>query len=381
MSELTNQRFLFPEKAVVGYLNGASRSPQLKSVAAAAKHALWWREEHSGMPIPAFFSTVKTIKEEFAKLINCPEPERVAMIPAASYGVATAAKNVPLSKGQNVIVVEDQFPSNYYSWAVKCQEAGAELRVVARPEAGATDRWSDRVLAAVDQHTAAVAIANIHWADGAVFDLKAIRIRTDEVDAWLVIDGTQSLGAYPFDVQDIRPDVLCTGGYKWLMGPYGCGYAYYGERMDNGSPIEENWINRAGSEDFRNLVNYRDDYRPLAGRYSVGEHSNFLMGPMQMTALQQVNAWGPENIQTYCAGLWSGIEPLLEKAGIQLPAERAHHLIGLRLPGSIDAIRLAAEFERRGLFVSYRGDAVRVSPNCYNTPEELAELAAAILKA
>ena len=102
---------------------------------------------------------------------------------------------------------------------------------------------------------------------------------------------------------------------------------------------------------------------------------------MQMTALQQVNAWGPENIQTYSAGLWSGIEPLLEKAGIQLPAERAHHLIGLRLPESIDAVRLAAEFEQRGLFVSYRGDAVRVSPNCYNTPEELAELAAAILKA
>ena len=81
------------------------------------------------------------------------------------------------------------------------------------------------------------------------------------------------------------------------MGPYGCGYAYYGERMDNGTPLEENWINRAGSEDFRNLVNYQENYRPFANRYSVGEHSNFIMTPMQVAGLQQVNAWGQENIQ------------------------------------------------------------------------------------
>ncbi len=332
------------------------------------------------MPIPAFFSTVKSVKQEFAKLINCPEPDRIAMIPAASYSVATAAKNLPLSKGQNIIVVEDQFPSNYYSWAVKCREVGAELRVVARPKAEDEDSWSNRVLAAIDQHTAAVAIAQVHWADGSLFGLKAIRKRTNEVDAWLIIDGTQSLGAFPFDVQEIRPDVLCAGGYKWLMGPYGCGYAYYGERMDNGAPLEENWINRAGSEDFRNLVNYREDYRPLAGRFSVGEHSNFLMGPMQEAGLQQVNAWGASNIQAYCAGLWSAVEPLLNKAGIQLPEERAQHLVGLKLPNHIDTKKLTEEINRRGLSVSYRGDSMRVSPNCYNTMEEMAELAGALLQ-
>jgi len=378
MTLFPSQRNLFPEKAVAGYLNGASRSPQLKSVAAAARHALWWREEHAGMPIPAFFSTVRDVKAEFAKLINCPEPERVAMIPAASYGIATAAKNLPLARGQNIIVVQDQFPSNYYAWAERCKATGAELRVIMRPEAGAKGSWTDHVLEAVDAQTAAVAIAPVHWADGTPFDLRAIRERTTDVDAWLIVDGTQSLGALPFDVAEIRPDALIAGGYKWLMGPYGCGYAYYGERMDNGSPLEENWINRAGSEDFRNLVNYRDDYRPLAGRYSVGEHSNFLMGPMQLVALQQVNAWEPANVQRYTAGLWAGVEGMLAELGVHLPAERAHHLVGLRLPAHIDGDRLAKEIERRGLMLSFRGDAMRVSPNVYNTPEEMAELVGAM---
>ena len=379
MSKLSNQRLLFPEKAVAGYLNGASRAPQLKSVAAAARHALWWREEHAGMPIPAFFDDVRAVRTEFARLVNCQNYHRIAVMPSTSYGIATAAKNLPLTQGQNIIVVEDQFPSNYYAWAKKCGETGAELRVVARPEAGSTDSWSGRVLAAIDHKTAAVAIAGVHWADGTVYDLSAIRTRTNEVDAWLIVDATQSVGALPTDIEALRPDALCAGGYKWLMGPYGCGYAYFGERMDDGSPIEENWINRAGSEDLRNLVNYRDDYRSLAGRYSVGQQSNFMMMPMQLAGLQQVNAWTPEAIQEYCAGLWSAVEPLLSKAGVQLPEERAHHLIGLRLPKHIDATRLAEQIDRRGLLVSYRGDSMRVSPNCYNTVEEMAELAGAVL--
>jgi len=378
MKTFPNQRHLFPEKAVAGYLNGASRAPQLKSVAAAARHAIRWREEQAGMPIPVFFSTPKDIKAEFAQLVNCPEPERIAMIPAASYGIATVAKNISLSARQNIIVVQDQFPSNYYSWAEKCKAAGAELRVVMRPEAGVVGSWSDHVLEAIDANTAAVAIAHIHWADGTLYDLAAIRQRTDEVDAWLVIDGTQSLGAVPFDVQNIRPDALVAGGYKWLMGPYGCGYAYYGERMDNGSPLEENWINRAGSEDFRQLVNYRDDYRALAGRYSVGEHSNFLMGPMQLVGLQQVNAWEPANVQAYTASLWATVEDQLRELGVTVPTDRAHHLVGLRLPAHASADRLAAALDRRGLMVSYRGDSVRVSPNVYNTQEEMAELLGAV---
>ncbi len=375
---LSCQRHLFPEKAVAGYLNGASRAPQLHAVAEAGRNAISWREENAGMPIAEFFGPVGQLKQAFAQLINCSEADRIALIPAASYGLSTAARNLPLAYGQNIIVVEDQFPSNYYVWAEKCKENGAELKVIARPEAGAADSWSDRVAAAIDANTAAVAIAQVHWADGSLFNLQTLRDRTNEVNAWLIVDGTQSVGAFPFDVQVIRPDVLVCAGYKWLLGPYGCGYAYYGERMDEGTPLEENWINRAGSEDFRNLVNYQTEYRPLAGRYAVGEHSNFLMAPMQLAALQQVLSWGPENVQQYCARLWATVEDHLRSLSVSLPTLRAQHLVGLRLPAHLQQERLAAELAKRNLQVSYRGDAVRVSPGMYNTEEEMIELLMAI---
>lgn len=372
------QRDQFPPKAVAGYLNTASRAPQLKSVEAAARHALWWRTEHSGMPIDQFFGPVEALKREFAQLIGAREAQRVALLPSVSYGISSVARNVPLHKEQHILVVADQFPSNYYPWEKAGAAAGAELKTVERPDVSSTESWSDRVLTAIDANTAVVAIANVHWADGSLFDLAAIRRRTDEVGAWLVIDGTQSVGAMPFNVENIRPDALIVGGYKWCMGPYGCAYGWFGPRLDDGQPLEENWINRRGSEDFRNLTDYQQQYREKANRYCVGQHSNFLMTPMQAEGLRQVNSWTTEAIQEYTGALWHVIADELEHLGIVLPAGRANHLVGLRLPDHIDREQLKDGLGRRNLQVSYRGDAVRVSPHVYNTPEEMAELVGAI---
>ena len=112
--------------------------------------------------------------------------------------------------------------------------------------------------------------------------------------AALVVDGTQSVGAMPFDVARIQPDALIAATYKWLMGPYSMGFAYLGPRFDGGEPLEETWIGRAGSENFKELVHYRDDYQPGAIRYDVGERTNFALMPMTIAALEQVLDWQPE---------------------------------------------------------------------------------------
>ena len=80
-------------------------------------------------------------------------------------------------------------------------------------------------LAAIDDQTAAVSIGQVHWVNGTKYDLTSIRQKTRAVGAALIIDGTQSIGALPFDVQEVQPDALVVAGYKWLMGPYSIGMA------------------------------------------------------------------------------------------------------------------------------------------------------------
>ncbi len=369
---LSCQRALFPFKDTDTYLNGASRSPQLIAGAQAARRALEWREHNLSMPIPAFFEPVDRLRASFAQLIGGREPGRVALIPSASYGLATVAQNLPVRRGQNIVIVQDQFPSNYYPWQRKCGDTGAQLVTVARPPN--RGNWSTAVLEAINRNTAAVAIAHVHWSDGTLFDLAEIRRRTDDVGAWLIVDGTQSIGALPFDVEKIRPDALIAGGYKWLLGPYGCGYAWFGPRMDEGIPLEENWINRQGSDDFGRLAEYSPTYRPLAARYSVGEHSNFLTIPMQQAGLDQLLSWRPERVQEYTQALWLAILNDLEKLGLRMPPRRGHHLVGIRLPEGLPMDGVKRAMEKHDVAVSYRGDVVRVSPNVYNRPEDMQRL-------
>lgn len=372
------QLFSLPEEVV--YLNCSYMSPQLRSVEAAGLRAVPAKNAPFDLSVPDFFEPIDRLKAHFAEIIQCAQPERIALVPAVSYAMATVAKNVPLQAGQNVVIASEQFPSNYYPWERLCRERQATLRQVPPPPTtGArAAAWNDALLAAIDEQTALVAVGNVHWADGTLFDLMAIRKRSREVGAWLVIDGTQSVGALPIDVDELQPDVLVAAGYKWLMGPYALGLAYYGPALDSGIPLEENWINRADSHDFKNLVHYRDDYRPGASRYSVGEQSHFLLAPMLEAGLAQIREWGVANIQEYCRTL---VAPYLDEfanLGIHLEPMRAHHLLGLYFGAEYDQALLQTELHRRKIHVSLRGEAMRVSPNVYNRPEEVEQLLAVI---
>ena len=224
-------------------------------------------------------------------------------------------------------------------------------------------------------------MGNVHWADGTRFDLLQIRKRCNDVGSKLIIDGTQSVGALPFDLTRIKPDALVCAGYKWLMGPYSIGLAYYNESFDNGIPIEENWINRKLSEDFAGLVQYNNDYQSGALRYEVGERSNFILVPMMTEALKKINEWQPECIQSYCKAITSnGIERLHE-AGFWIEDEkfRGQHLFGIRPPKGtlIDTVR--EKLKRKKISVSVRGNSLRVSPNVYNSQADFEKLVKVLL--
>ena len=115
-----------------------------------------------------------------------------------------------------------------------------------------------------------LAIGHVHWADGTRFDLPRLAARAREVGAWVVIDGTQSVGALDFPFDEVRPDAVMCAAYKWLMGPYGIALGWFGDVLQDGEPIEETWAGRRGSEDFRGLVDYTDAYGPAAPASTSG---------------------------------------------------------------------------------------------------------------
>ncbi len=374
---ITCKRSKFTLPPGLTYLNCAYMSPLLKSAEKTGINNLRRKRNPAKITPADFFTDSDLLRAEYARLINAPDPKRIVIVPSVSYGMATVARNLKLGPGDKIIVAGEQFPSNYYPWQNLSHETGAEVKAIEPPQqfAGRGEKWNERIIDAIDPTTKAVAIGNVHWADGTLFHLEAIRKRTREVGALLIVDGTQSVGALPFDVQTIQPDALVCAGYKWLLGPYSIGLAYYGEYFDGGKPIEESWLNRLNSEDFDQLVGYNPSYQAGAQRYDVGERANFILVPMLLKSLQQLNRWGVENIQSYCMRITGrGINRLIEKGyWIEDEKFRGGHLFGIRMPGK-DLKTLKAIFAKNKISVSFRGDAIRVAPNMYNDEKDIDRL-------
>jgi len=359
-------------------------APLLKKVEKAGIEGIKAKRQPYKITGEDFFKDAETLRVLYSDLINNPEPNRIVMIPSVSYGIGNVVNNIPITKGENIVLTAGQFPSNVYPWKNHCDKHGAELVLVDAPDTeekrGA--KWNEKILTSISEKTKAVSLGHVHWADGTLFDLKAIREKCDKFGAALIIDGTQSIGALPFDIQDIKPDALIVAGYKWLLGPYTSGLAYYGPRFDNGEPIEHNWINRLHSDDFANLVNYQDEFQDGAMRYGMGEQSNFIANPMLISSIKELRKWGVDNIQSYCRDLIAS--PLEEIKGLGLYVEdaeaRGSHLFGIKFPKEkMDALATSLKVHR--VSVSIRGEFIRVSPHVYNDEKDMNKLIRALKKA
>ena len=371
------QKEAFQLPAGLHYLNCAYMSPLAHSVEAAVVDGLRTKRVPSTVSPADFFAAAPMGRERFGQLV-AGVPERVAILPSVSYGVAIAARNLPVARGQRIVVLGEQFPGNVYSWRRLAAESGAELVTVPRPQSASSGAaWNESLLDAISTESAIVALPTVHWTDGTRFDLETVGRRCRSVGAALVIDGTQSIGAVPFDVGEVQPDLVVSAAYKWLMGPYSVAFGWFGPRFDQGVPLEETWIARAGSEDFGGLVDYEDRYQPGAVRFDVGERSNFALLPGAVAGLDLVLGWTPEAISDYVGRLSQPLLEQAERSGFRLEdAEwRSPHLFGLRMPDGVDLADLKSRLDAGQISVSIRGTSLRVSPNVYNDDADVSALA------
>lgn len=379
MSEpLRCQRDAFQLPRDAHYFNCAYMGPLPRVSEQAGFEAIRMKRLPTSIVPPDAFWKTDELRALFARLIQADDPARIAIQPGVSYGVAVAARNLPVGSGQNIVVTHEQFPGNYYSWERLAAESGGSLRVARPPEGPDRGRrWNERLLEAIDRKTAVVAVPNVHWTDGTYFDLVEVGRRCRDVGAALVVDATQSVGALDLDVGTVQPDALICATYKWLLGPYSLSFAYYGPRFDDGTPLEETWIARDNSQDFQQLVNYQQAYQPGAVRYDVSERANFFLVPIATASLELLLQWRPARIQEYCREL---TEDFLSEVGalgytVEDLEWRRSHLFGLRTPESVDLSALSVALSARNVSASLRGTALRISANVYNDAQDVGVLA------
>ena len=368
------QRHLFDIPADVAYLNCAYMSPLMKPVVEAGITGVTRKAHPWELTPDKFFTGSDEFRTTAAQLLDS-SAECIAIVPSASYGIATAARNLSLKKGQSVLVLAAQFPSNYYSWQRLAEDRGASLKVVAWPD---DNDWTAAVLDSLSADVAIAALPHVHWTSGGRLDLVRIGAACRRVGAALALDLTQSLGALPFSVRDVQPDFAVAASYKWLLGPYSVGLLYVAPKWHGGKPLEENWIQRANASDFSSLT-YTEDYDEGARRFDMGERSNFALLPAAERAMKQLLEWGVTQISETAGALNLQLASAAAELGFSAPAEplRAAHYLALRRKAAIPR-ELPEMLARERVFVSVRGSSIRVTPNVYNTAEDCERLIACL---
>jgi selenocysteine lyase/cysteine desulfurase len=377
MSTIPTQRHLFDIPDEIAYFNCSYNAPQLKKsrdlllAGVQSKCHPWERSAAS------FFDDAERVRRLAAAALGG-DANGYAVVPAASYGLSSAARAIEpqLHKGDVILVMSEEFPSNVLPWMRTASETGAVLEAVATPSDG---NWTEAVLGRIRKGVKVVALSGCHWTNGAAVDLRPIGRACRDIGSALVVDATQSLGAVPFSFGDIQPDFLVAAGYKWLLCPYGFGLLYVSEKWRDARPLEETWLARLNAEDFSGLVKYSDVYMPGARKFDVGEKCTTTILPGAIAALEQIAAWGVSNIATTLSDVNAKIAAHLVHLGFQLPpqSQRSPHMFGAQLPAGHSG-NMVAELKAKNIFISQRGSALRFAPHLHVSEPDVSRLLEAL---
>ena len=356
----------------VCYLDAASITPRATRAAALGIEAIgrtvrpWAHRNIDKAPL------TQRLRELTAALIGA-NPGDMALTPAVSYGIATAAANVPVPAGSRVLSLEGDHPSSSLVWQNAARVAGASVDTVARPADG---DWTRAIIERLEDTQApavsVAALAPLHWSDGTLIDLARIAPLLHARGAALVIDATQAAGVLPIDVQALQPDFLAFPAYKWLLGPYGCAYLYAHPRHQQGMPLEHHMGNRV----FPNLT-LRDAPRdfaflPGAQRFDRGERDDGLLLSLAVEGLELLHSVPAAERLAHVSALTARLADGLAGLPVSCLAAplRAPNIVGLQLHG-IEALPTVRALEQMQVFTSARLGNLRVAPYLYNDENDI----------
>lgn len=360
------------------YLDCAAQGPFPRETAEEVRRSLRLKEHPEELDPDLFDDLPDRARTAIARLIGC-NPANIALGTGASHGINLAARGLPLERGDEVVIPEGEFPANRYPWQ-GLEREGIPLRQVA-PSNGRHVGAED-LIKALGPRTRLVSVSLVAYATGYRIDLHALGEACRHRGIFLVVDGAQGIGAVDFRIADYAIDILAVSGYKWLLGPFGSGFTYVNPRvLDRMRVPDINWFGIEGAADTNRRPQPRLKFRDGARRFDVPEAASF-MNMMAFASsvgfLNRVRVTTVEgHIRRLIDQLMQGIERTrLRPVSSLIPAHRSA-IVALESP-TVDGTRtIYRRLRDRGIVLSLRENLIRLSPNIYNTPEEIDRFLAA----
>jgi cysteine desulfurase/selenocysteine lyase len=303
--------------------------------------------------------------------------DEYALMPNTATAIGIVAGGLAWEPGDNLVIPAEEYPANSYPW-LALRSRGVEVRVVPLGPAGRID--PQRLAALVDSRTRVVSVSAVEYLSGFRHDLQALSRIAHNVGALFVVDGIQACGAVPLHVDEDGIDVLAAGGYKWLLGPIGTGFAYYRRSVwDRITPLLPGARSSVGgSEDASGEFELLN----TAGRYETG-CLPFSLIHGWTAGLEMLLEAGIPQIHTHLLALTDRLIAGLQQRGLTIlsPIEQEAERSGIIVctTGSSQGNQaLVSRLAAQGIIIAYRGKCCRISPAFYNTEADIDHLLEAL---
>jgi kynureninase len=328
-----------------------------------------WEERWWEMPLE--------IGNQIARIIGAPAGA-VSMHENVTTAHMVALSTVqPSPARRRIVCTAMDFPSVVYLARAQ-QRAGFELHVVSA-EDDLTVR-TDRILDAIDERTAVVAVSHVLFRTSYILDAAAIARRARDVGAVSILDTYQSAGIIPVDVGELGVDFAVGGCLKWLCGGPGNAFLYtHPDRLRTAQPAFTGWLAQRKPFDFEiasdDLPSLRADaMHMMNGTPAIPAYYAAIAG------LAIVNEVGIGRIRARSRELTARLLALVDEHGFTSAATRdPDRLAGTVAVNVPDALAVARTLKARDFVVDYRPPVgIRISPHFYNTADEIERTVAEI---
>jgi selenocysteine lyase/cysteine desulfurase len=308
--------------------------------------------------------------------------DEIAIINNTTHGITLIAEGLPWQEGDNIVTLENEFPSNLYPW-MNLATQGVEVRQLPVEEGGRIDL--DRIADACDARTRLITISWVGYGLGWRLDVGKLVEMAHDRNALVFLDAIQGMGVFPLDVRSTGVDFLAADGHKWMLGPEGAGVLYIRkEHLEMLRPIGVGWNSVVQGMDFDNIDL---KLRPAAARYEGGSHN--LVGMIGFAAsLQTLVDFGLTAQSSPIAERVLEVTDYacerLEAIGAQVASCReSDHRSGIVAfsPPAGDPAEVRRRCLENGVVLSHRGGRLRISPHAYCNEDDIDRLIAVLQSA
>ena len=310
------------------HLNGGGVGPTPKAVhAALARHL----DEAGGYPYYAMRAEqrpqVEGVRRRLAQLLMC-DAEELAFTRNTSEGMAICQFGIPLSRGDEVLTTNLDYPRMLRNWHQRAHREGVVVRTVdiaSAPwsEAAIVDLFASRIT----PRTRLLSICHMIDVTGQILPVRALAEMAHSRDVAVLVDGAQTFGQLDFSIADLGCDYFATSLHKWLGGPHGTGLLYVARGR-----IAETWARTGTTDEGRGDIRKFEDVgtdlwiRLLAISEALSFHQRlgparkerrlrqvrdrWLDGLAEVGGIRAIRPWGPHQTCALTTVELDGLEPV-----------------------------------------------------------------------